>query len=397
MIKCNKIKFGTSSKSLFSFICAPLLFLGCASTQSQNVVQVSEEKNQLSLQLSRDSKSLLANRPRPEALEARDELRSRKDLTVAMMSSVAELSLLGGKPDEALSQSRALLKKDCKNVEAQKTLVKVALLANRHEEALLIAQNALELDSRNTDFLSLRGLALFLLDKPIEARESWKKAIELNPTHISSLMNLGVLYFHNRNVNQAGATFEKVLNIEPNHMDAQVGKAVVMSAQGNHVEARKNLQLVFNKNPKSSLVAFNLAALERERFQNYEASLGYIEKYIQLAQNERMGVERAVAWREDLKVLIAKKKEGKVSDADLRQMASKSSQAVESQRPGLDDSDLTQASAPRAAPQPLVQPAQNQPNSNQTSATKKENKSPAAKPADTKPLDDAASLEEAIK
>lgn len=397
------------AQSLAIVAVAAILAPGCKTTQA-NVSQVSGDGRQVALQMSRDSKSLLAARGTSDALEARDALLKRTDLSQAMLTSVAELSLIAGKPDEAAKQARAILKKDFRNADAMKVLVKVALVGNRFEEAILVSNNALNIQSRDADLLCLRGLANYMLGHAIEAREDWKKAMEFNPTHVPAQMNLAALYFQTRYVPQAGAIFDKVLAMQPQNLDAQVGKALVLSAQGQDAEARTLLADLLARNPKSPLVLYNLAALEKERFLNFEVALQYTERYLAASTHERQGVERAIAQREELRHLLAQKA-SKLSDTELRQMASKSSQAVGHGAEGdivaggrQPEGHSTETSSDAATAAPKTAQASKSAPGKGSVGSKQREAAPVAEPMPAEPnkasvlaTDDASALEEAIK
>lgn len=294
---------------------------------------------QVTLQLSRDPRSLNALRAQKEATAARADLLARKDLSETLLSSVAELSFLAGRSEDAAREARALLKRDLKNVEAMKTLLKCSLFQGRLDEALLIANNALGLSPRDPDLFALRGLVHYGLGDTVDAREDWKRGLALNPTHIPSQMNLATLYFQNRFMNLAGSGFERVLAIQPENLDAQVGRALVLNAQGNGADARTRLAAILENHPKNQLVLYNLAMIERDRFQNYEVALKHIERYLELGGQDRTGLERALAHRDALRNLVLAKKTRNLSDDELREMANRTSQAAGAV--GEDGSSLT--------------------------------------------------------
>lgn len=383
MTKTNQT---VSRVTLFTLV--GILFAGCASTGGAKVKQLSDDGKQAQIELSTSKKSIIVMKPMKEALEARDEIDKLKDQSHLMMTTSAELSLLGGQLAEAEARARKVLKADMKNVDAGKTLLKAAILRNKYQEALLISDNLIANDAKNPDLFALKGLAHYLNNEPIDARENWKKALAINSSHVSSQMNLGALYFQNRNYAAAGAMFERVLKSQPQNPDAQVGKALVLSSQGNATEARTTLQAVLERNKESSLVLYNLALIERDRFSNYQASLDYLNKYLEVAKSDRVLVERAVAMREELKGVIAKSEQGKLSDSDLRNMADKSSQATVGD--GLEN-ETAQVSAAEpvktaAADKPVANPNQQAP------AAKKEAAAPVKKDEDS-----VSALEDAIK
>ena len=306
----------------------------CQTTKVERVVEVSDDGKGATLQLSRDSKSLLAVDLASEAKTARQELKARKELSLQLMNSIAELSLLSGNPGQAALEARALLKRDLKNTDAMKTLIKVSLAQNRPEEAILMAENAIAVQPRDADLQCLKGLAEYLVGDSLAARQSWKKALEINPTHVSAHMNLGTLYYHNRNVQLAGAAFEKALALQPQNPDALIGKALVMSAQGQAEPAKQLLVQLLQRSPKSSLVLYNLAVLEKEKFQNFAAAMDYTERYLATAKGDRRSTEKFIAQREELKVLMAKR-QGPMSDQQLRELAATRAQGA--QQPGEDD------------------------------------------------------------
>ncbi len=321
--------------------------VACA-TSPKPVAQVAPTGDEMTLEFSRDSRSSMAELPSERALESRAEILKRKELSVALMASVAELSFLGGKLEEAAEQARAVIKRDFKNAEAMRTLIKVYIFSKQPREALLLADNALQVQPRDADIIALKGLAYYFLNDPFSARDLWKKALEIHPGHVSSQMNLGVLYFQNRNIAQAGACFERVLAVQPQNGDAQIGKALVLDVQGQSAQAKELLLKVARDNGNPPLVQYNLAMIERERFDDYEKALEHIENYLKSAPKERVSVEGALATREELRALVAKKKQGKLSDEELRRLAKKSTQAR----------DAEEAKSPQAKPaEPQPSPA----------------------------------------
>lgn len=227
-------------------------------------------------------------------------------------------------PAEISAKSRSSLKLDYKNPEAHKMLIRASLLARRPQEALLLSDNALQVLPRESDIYVLKGLAYYFLSDFFSARDLWKKAVEMDSGNIAGHLNLAALYYLNGNLNQAGAGYERVLAVQPRNCDALLGRAAVLDAQGQSGEARAVLQTLASDKPGVALVHYNLAIMERERFENYEKSLEHIEKYIRVSEKERASMEHAIAMRADLRSLIAKKKMGKISDDELRTLAKKS-------------------------------------------------------------------------
>lgn len=314
-----------------SGILAVACVLASCASSGPRVSQVSGNGQETVIELSADPGSLLAAKPVSAAEEARKALKERKDASAVMMASVAELTLLAGKVDEAAQEARELLKKDFRNVNAMRTLVKVLITQKKYSEAIMMASNSLQVHARDADLMSLKGLAHYLNGEIYDARGSWQEAVRMQPGCVSALMNLGALYFANGSPQLAGAYFEKALLRVPNHLDAQVGKALVLSVQGKESEARTRLEVLVKEYPESSLVLYNLAVIERDRFENYEKSIQYVDKYIKVVESQRDRVERAVAMREEMKVELARKNQS-LTDEQVRQMAQKSSQAV--QQPG---------------------------------------------------------------
>jgi tetratricopeptide (TPR) repeat protein len=307
---------------------AALTLVGCAST-SKPVAQVSHSGREATLQFSRDSRSMLSRIPTEEAQKSRERLLERKEKTTEILESIAELSLLAGRSDEAAAQARDLLKRDFKNLGALKTLIKVSLFSKRYHEALLLVENGLQMAPKDSDLLNLAGLAHFLMDDVFLARESWKRALAANPQHIPSQMNMSAIYFYNRNLALAGRGFERVLAQQPENVDAKVGRALVVDAQGGSEEARALLQETLKGHRKSSLLLFNLAMIERDRFANYEQALDYLDDYLELVKKERANMEKVVAQREELRLLVAKRKAKKLTDDEIRNLAKRSNQAVQ--------------------------------------------------------------------
>ena len=116
-----------------------------------------------------------------------------------------------------------------------------------------------------------------------------------------------------------------------------------MDLQGNSEEAKRILTEVLVADKKAPLVRYNLAVIERDRFQNFEQALDHLDVYLREAQKDRGTAERAIAMREELRVLIARKKEKKLTDEQLRDIAKKSAQSRRS------DVDIPPSKSPDAA------------------------------------------------
>jgi tetratricopeptide (TPR) repeat protein len=376
-----------SKSARILMLSAALAFVACATT-SKPVSKVSHSGREATLQLSRDSRSMLSQLPAEEAQKSREKLLERKEKTTAILESIAELSLLAGRSDEAATQARDLLKRDFKNLGALKTLIKVSLFSKRYNEALLLAENGLQMAPKDPDLLNLSGLAYYLMDDVFMAREFWKRSLASNPQHISSQMNMASIYFYNRNLSLAGSGFERVLAEQPDNVDAQVGRALVVDAQGSSQEARTILQEALKTHSKSSLLLFNLAMIERDRFENYEQALDYLDDYLKVVQKERANVERVVAQREELRLLVAKKKAKKLTDDEIRKLAKRSTQAVQPEDPKpqtVQSVESEQSPLPVEEPQaPIAAPA----------AKPTAPKGPAVQPGQNETVN---SLEDAIK
>lgn len=361
-------------------------FAACASTPAP-VSNVSGDGKRVSLQLSRDGNSTLPRAQQKDYLDARKKLLGQKPTASAMLNSIAELSLLAGRSEEARTQARDVLKRDVKNVEALETLVKVALFTDRLEEAKLLAENALSVKPREPDLLCLRGLTSYMRGELVAAREDWKRALELAPGHVTAQMNLGALYYQNRNLAAAGASFEKVLALQPENLDAKIGKGLVLSAQGAADEAREQLRAVYKRQAENPLVLLNLATLERDRFENPKAALEYVEEYLALENKDRGQVERAIAERETLRKMVAAG-QTKMTDAQVREMAGQTSQAQSSPASTAAGESARETDAVKTT-------AANAPAQTQNKAAEK---APAAKSSSPSlATDDPNALEDALK
>lgn len=372
------------SNTLISIVLMAAFTASCASTNAK-VSEISKDGAELTLHVSADANSIIGKFPEKEAKKVKESIVSNKTLSTAMLLSVAELSVLSGQLEEAEKEARSQLKVNTKQVSPYKTLMKTAILRNKPAEALLVAKNGLALSAKDPDLLALQGVAFFMLNDILSARESWRMALKFDPEHIPSLMNMGVLYFHNRSIAFAGKSFEKVLRQQSNHVDAQLGKALVLSLQGQHEEGKTILTQLAEKFPKNHLVIYNLAVIEKERFQNAKAALGWIEKYVSVAKVDRSLMERAMTMRQELREEL--KKKDKVTDEDIRSLAKEKSKTVEAEQTAEAPNPTVQkqAAAPRpVAPAPAPKPATPPP-------------APAPEAAKPTVQDDIRLLEESLK
>lgn len=309
--------------------CALALVLAACQSSPGVVAEEDVASGTVKLELSQDTQSLLFPQADPkEAAAARDALlksakESKEPLSVDLLSTVAEVSLLARDYTQAKEAARARLKRNYNDTEAMNLLIRAELAQGKAKAALVLVDNALAVEPRNATTLNLRGLALFQQDRLIEARESWKLAQKNDPTHIPSMMNLGALYYQNGNLALAGTLFERVLSLRGDHLDARVGLALVKFSQGDKEQARGMLTQLKDSSGESPLVLYNLAVVERDGFQNFEIALALMEKFVESStkvNGARKAVERGLAQVQSLKAQIAANRQ-RLSDEDLRNMA----------------------------------------------------------------------------
>ena len=157
--------------------------------------------------------------------------------------TLANILLLGGKPDEAQEQAKTLMAAQPNNADLHALLSALALKASNRDEALREMQRAAELDPKRASFHE--NLALLRAGEPDQAgtiEAELQKAVSLEPKSVSSRMLLAAFYMKSQRWAEAEQQSWAGVAADPKSLPARESLARLFLAQGNQNRAEEILR-----------------------------------------------------------------------------------------------------------------------------------------------------------
>ncbi len=154
---------------------------------------------------------------------------------------LAELSLRGGKVQEAKDRAQLILRNNPKNLEAQLLLSSADAALGDSKAALAEGIAATEMAPDQPTPYSHLGMLYAVANDPAKAEENFKKAESLDKSGINSTMSLGNFYEQQRRWTDAQNAFQAAINKAPKNPVPRAALATVYMNQGQESLAEKTL------------------------------------------------------------------------------------------------------------------------------------------------------------
>lgn len=189
-------------------------------------------------------------------------------------------ALRAGRPAEAESLCRRVLKARPQHVDAQRVLAEALQMQGRTEGAILALRAALRARPDHGPVRQMLARRLMEDGRPEEAGELWREAARLAPQHAEAHMIHAEYLLASGNAADARAAYERVLELAPSHAPARLRIAQLHARLGEHDAARQRFEalLACEDTGVAGEAAAALAELDRR------------------AGDARAGVERLRPW-----------------------------------------------------------------------------------------------------
>jgi Tfp pilus assembly protein PilF len=171
------------------------------------------------------------------------------------------LALCKGDLKTAEAQTKAVLRRDQKNVQAMHLLSRVYLADNKVELAKMVLDNALAVQPENAALWNALGLVqLSLQSKPL-AKEAFEKAAALSPDFAEAQNNLGALLNDAEQYEQAVEHLKRAVENAPQLARAHLNLGNAYRGLGKAAEAQAAYEAALKQSPNLAEAYFNLALL----------------------------------------------------------------------------------------------------------------------------------------
>ncbi len=172
-----------------------------------------------------------------------------------------EVSLAKGAYEDVISESKQVLRKDERQVDAMFALAQANFQLGRYELARAVIVRAVELKPNRPDLYNLYGLIEMNLDNDQSAIANFKKAIELQPQYPEARNNLGVLYQKARDYNGAAEEIKEAIRAYPDFEEAFVNLGNAYKGMGRYKDAELAFKRAIELDDAFANAHFNLGIL----------------------------------------------------------------------------------------------------------------------------------------
>jgi len=202
----------------FGFLFLPVLFIGCASIESNTPTRENFNDS-----CGLDSCSTKANPPKAQPPKTHYQ------------AALAELK--AGNMDKASIKVKLALQENPLDAPSHFLLGCLLEYKGEHDQAIVAFQRSVALDPGNPDALYNLGTMLLWRGELLPASRMLENAVLIRPDHVPSHNNLGKTYFLTGLPELAVAAYEESLRLDPSNVIALHNLLVLAGAAGNREEA----------------------------------------------------------------------------------------------------------------------------------------------------------------
>ena len=247
-----------------SFTVTLLTISACTSTKSAR----SDKVDELGLSSTGSENAMVfqskAKRPTLAKLSRKHWVELRKGMQPSQRKLMATLAT--GSWNAAEQEARGFLAVNPKDQVALQVLAISLSMQQKYQLAAFYAKVSEKFHSRTAVTSNLRGIAAMLRPRAKlrdykEAVEHFQEAFNNEGTEIASGLNLGRLYLELGDAKGAASTFASVKDRCSNCEPGLVGSGIAHGRLRNYDEAKRNFELVLDKNPNHSQALYRLALI----------------------------------------------------------------------------------------------------------------------------------------
>ena len=225
---------------------------------------------------------------------AREFVRTRLSMhpeSNALRNAHNRVRLHFGEDEEVIADSKKVLRRDERNVDAMKNMAIAYLQSGKPELSIAILQNAGELAPDDPEILMQIAMAHLTLDEKHQARKALEDAIAVPGGGTAEVYNnLGVIYHEAGDYSGAERQFHEALLRWPHMVEARLNLGNALKGQQKFSEADAALKGALKIAPKSGDVLYNLGILYLdgdiagiEAIHRLEQAVAYFEQYKSLS------------------------------------------------------------------------------------------------------------------
>jgi tetratricopeptide (TPR) repeat protein len=188
-----------------------------------------------------------------------------------------------GKPDEAISAVKNILKNYPDHIGAINVACRAYLMLNDEEKTLFYFREKLLISPDYTNYNDL-GSAYAHFGKHEDAIVNYEKAVELNPRGGKTYLNLGSIYLKIKNYQKAIHHSQKAIEHDPDSLSAYINLGNAQLQLGQLDIAKATYNIILLKSPDVSGVHKNIGYIYAQNKNSIKA-ISHFQEYLRLSPN----------------------------------------------------------------------------------------------------------------
>jgi tetratricopeptide (TPR) repeat protein len=263
-----------------------------ASTQASDLLAklsktAPDRENSAELLAEIKEKTLLAHGTAQLQLAPPNLAAARQDFTAArdvapndpnVYNSLAVVSTLENKPDEAASFFESSLKIDGTNFNALKGMIALYARRNEIDKAHGRIDQVLSANPNNASLHFLKAQVYGIQRNVDGAEAELRKTLEIDPNYIAAYSALGTLFINSKQEDRAIAEYKKILELRPDNPSAYTVIGMLEDGRKNYDAAVDNYRKALAQDQNAVIAANNLAWLYAD------GGKGNLDEAVRLAQ-----------------------------------------------------------------------------------------------------------------
>jgi tetratricopeptide (TPR) repeat protein len=217
----------------------------------------------------------------PNLAAARQDFTAARDVAPNdpnVYNSLAQVSTLENKPDDAVGLYESALKIDGTNFNALNGLISLYGRRNEIDKAHSRIDQALSSYPNNASLHYLKAQVYGFQHNVQGAEAELRKTLEIDPNYIAAYSALGNLFINSRQEDRAIAEYRKIIELRPDNPTAYTMIGMLEDARKNYDAAADNYRKALAQDQNTVIAANNLAWLYAD------AGKGNLDEAVRLSQ-----------------------------------------------------------------------------------------------------------------